>query len=202
MDEEERALRRPKRLVPPSPREKLGFRTLETIFLFAVLLSACWTDIRASRIPNLLTLPAAAAGIAFHAAASGLDGFFFGLWGWAVGVGLLFVPYLLSGMGAGDVKLLGAVGSFLGPKAVCEAFLVSALFGGLYAVLLIVLRREAFQGGFRERFSALYAAAATRSAAPLALEAARGRPRLRYGLAIALGTVTYIVYRAYGIALL
>ncbi len=172
------------------------------IMLLGLLSAACWTDIRASRIPNLLTLPAAAAGIAFHAAASGLDGFFFGLWGWALGGGVLLVPYLLSGMGAGDVKLLGAVGSFLGLKAVFEVFLVSALFGGLYAVLLIVLRRDAFQGIFRERFSALYAAAATRSAAPLAFEAARGRPRLRYGLAIALGTVTYIVYRAYGIALL
>ncbi len=172
------------------------------IMLLGLLAAASWTDFRESRIPNLLTLPAAVAGVSFHAASSGLDGFFFGLWGWAVGVGLLFVPYLLSGMGAGDVKLMGAVGSFLGPQAVFEAFLVSALFGGLYAVLVILVRREAFQGFFRERLSALCAAAATRSVSPLGFEAVRGRPRLRYGLAIALGTTTHIVFRAYGIALL
>lgn len=172
------------------------------MLLIGMLAVACWTDIRESRIPNLLTLPAAAAGIAFHSAFSGLDGFFFGLWGWAVGVGVLFIPYLLSGMGAGDVKLMGAVGSFLGPKAVFEAFLVSAIVGGIYALILIFLRREAFQGFFREKFAALYAAAATRSAAPIQIENTRGRPRLRYGLAIALGTITYIAFKAWGVALL
>lgn len=172
------------------------------LLLIGVLAVACWTDIRESRIPNLLTLPAALLGIAFHGASSGLDGFFFGLWGCAVGVGVLFLPYLLSGMGAGDVKLMGAVGSFLGPRAVFEAFLVSALVGGLYAILLIILRRETFQGFFREQFAALYAAAATRSAAPTEIETKRGRPRLRYGLAIALGTITYIVLKSCGVALL
>ncbi|MEJ5357998.1 MAG: A24 family peptidase [Desulfobacterales bacterium] len=170
------------------------------IVLLGVLAVACWTDLRASRIPNLLTLPASVVGISFHAAASGLDGFFFGLWGWAAGVGLLFVPYLMSGMGAGDVKLMGAVGSFLGPQAVFEAFLASAVVGGLYAVILISLRREAFQGFFREKLAALYAAAATRSPAPMAVEVAPGRPRLRYGLAIALGTITYIAFKACGVA--
>ncbi len=169
--------------------------------LIGMLAFASWTDIRESRIPNALTFPGALCGIALNAAASGVDGFFFGLWGWALGVGLLLVPYLLSGMGAGDVKLLGAVGGFLGPRAVFEAFLVSALVGGLYAVALVLLRREAFQGVFRERIAALYAAAATRSAAPLAIETTRGRPRLRYGLAIALGTSTYIAFKACGVAL-
>ena len=75
---------------------------------------ACATDLRTSRIPNLLTFSAAAAGLAWHAfggwapLASALGGLALGL--------LLFLPiYLLRGMGAGDVKLLAALGAWLGP---------------------------------------------------------------------------------------
>jgi prepilin peptidase CpaA len=53
--------------------------------------------------------------------------------------------YLLGGMGAGDVKLMGAVGGFLGPKGVFAAFLGTSLIGGVYAIVLLAL-----QGGITD----------------------------------------------------
>ena len=68
---------------------------------------ACWTDLQTRRIPNVLTFGAAGAGIAFHAFFSG-SGPLTAAAGWFTGV-LLFSPlFLLRGMGAGDLKLLGA----------------------------------------------------------------------------------------------
>ncbi len=51
-----------------------------------------------------------------------------------LGVAFLLPVYLIGGMGAGDVKLMGAVGSILGPQGVFIAFLYSAIAGGLYAL--------------------------------------------------------------------
>jgi hypothetical protein len=60
--------------------------------------------------------------------------------GLAAGMALLMPFYLLKGMGAGDVKLMGVVGAFLGPTRVLHAFLWTGLSGGLYALILLAFR--------------------------------------------------------------
>ena len=72
---------------------------------------------------------------------SGFEGFLFSGKGFLVGLGLLMIPYLLGGMGAGDVKLMAAIGALMGTSFVFYSFIYTALIGGLIALLLIFKKR-------------------------------------------------------------
>ena len=62
--------------------------------------------------------------------------------GTALGLGLLLPAYAIGGMGAGDVKLLAGVGAWVGAAVTLYAFCVSAIFGGIIAVAMVLLRRQ------------------------------------------------------------
>jgi prepilin peptidase CpaA len=158
-----------------------------------ILAIAAVTDLRSHRIPNWLTYPAVVLGIGLHAASGGIGGCVFGLQGLFLGMGLLIVFYVLGGMGAGDVKLLGAVGSFLGPHGVFMAFLSTALVGGVLS-LAVILRRRGVRGTTTYFQSTMYTAAAART---IALPEGAERESICYGVAIAIGSclsmlVTYL----------
>jgi prepilin peptidase CpaA len=170
--------------------------------LLALLICCAATDVRSGRIPNLASMTFAAVGVALHSFAGGTAGFLFSAAGIATGLGLLIVPYLMGGMGAGDVKLMGAVGSFLGARATVEAFLVIAVFGGLYAVGLVFVRRDVFKGFFSEKAVLLVSMVALRQYIPLQTGNSGQRPRLKYGVAIAVGTITYLLLKSAGFTLL
>ena len=106
----------------------------------ALALVACFFDIRARRIPNLLTVPVGIAGVLYHIGSSGLAGAGAGIAGATVGFGLFFPLFALGGMGAGDVKLMAALGAWLGPAGVAWTALYAALAGGVMAVVVAVAR--------------------------------------------------------------
>ncbi len=58
--------------------------------------------------------------------------------GWFVGIALFFPIFALGGLGAGDVKLLGAIGAWLGPSVVLRVALYSTMAGGVLALALAV----------------------------------------------------------------
>ena len=92
-------------------------------------------------MPNWLTLGIAVAGLTLAATrVSGLTvaGAFAGL---ALGLAVMLPGHLIGATGAGDVKLLAAFGTMLGPKATVLAFLYAALAGGVLAVLVAMQRR-------------------------------------------------------------
>ena len=102
----------------------------------ALAFVACWTDLRTRRIPNVLTLSAAIAGVAFHAIDTNGAGPLRAVGGWLTGV-LLFSPiFLLRGIGAGDLKLLGAFGAWLGPMMAVSIGLWGAIAGGVLAIVV------------------------------------------------------------------
>ena len=107
------------------------------VILTAALLAASLTDLAHRRIPNVITYPLAACGLVFHFASAGTNGLIFALTGILAGAALLLPFYMLGGMGAGDVKLLAASGSILGPFGIFTAALYSALAGGIYALLVL-----------------------------------------------------------------
>ena len=93
-------------------------------------------DMRTSRIPNLLTFGAAAAALAYLFLSHGWSVLAEAGEGWAVGV-LLFAPlFALGGLGAGDVKLLGAMGAWLGPQEVLWVALYASMAGGVLALVV------------------------------------------------------------------
>jgi prepilin peptidase CpaA len=89
--------------------------------------AAAVSDFRTRRVPNWLTLPAALGGLAFHTLAPQGWGLTTSLAGMALGFALLLVPFLLGGGGMGDVKLLAALGAWLGPRLMLAAFAMSML---------------------------------------------------------------------------
>lgn len=111
--------------------------------LAVVVLIAAYFDFRWRRIPNWLVLSGLLVGIALNAFLyewAGLRGSLEGL-----GLGLLiYLPlYALRGMGAGDVKLMAAVGALVGWRNWIGVFMLTAITGGLVALLLVVLRGRA-----------------------------------------------------------
>jgi prepilin peptidase CpaA len=88
-------------------------------------------DLKTRRIPNYLTLGAALAGLGYQVGTHGWAGLQAGLGGLLVGFGLLIGFYLLGGMGAGDVKALAALGTWLGPTQTFMLFIYMGLWGGL-----------------------------------------------------------------------
>ncbi len=119
-----------------------------------------------------------------------------------LGISLLFVPYLLGAMGAGDAKLMGVVGGVLGVKGVFYAFLFSAMVGGIYAVVLTLIYRRYFRGFYKKQLTSLINLLLIRKYIPDPGETGSEKPRLCYGLAITLGTGIYIAFDLSGYGLL
>ena len=113
----------------------------------AVLLSlvAGWTDGRSRRIPNWLTVPGLAIGVALNTILSGVAGLKTSLLGAALGLVLLLPFVLLRSLGAGDWKLAGALGAFTGPGLLLSLLFWSVFVAGLMAVGLIIYKGRVLQ---------------------------------------------------------
>jgi prepilin peptidase CpaA len=113
------------------------------------LLLSLWmagTDLASRRIPNYLTLGGVVAGLGFQLGWRGWPGLLDGFGGAILGFLLLLWPYLRGGMGAGDVKGLAALGSWLGLQGTLQLFICMGLAGGL--IIIAVL---AWQGRLRAK---------------------------------------------------
>jgi prepilin peptidase CpaA len=162
------------------------------ILLLSILSISAIIDFRTQKIPNLITFPTIIIALLYHFFIYGIDGLIFSALGLATGMGLLIIPYMLGGMGAGDVKLMGAVGAILGSKSVFVAFLLTALVGGIYALILILLNKNQFKGFLKNQLITLKLFILTRKFIPDPVEENKRKPRLCYGVAIALGTFIYM----------
>jgi len=102
------------------------------------VLWASWIDYAQRRVPNWLNLALLLIGFAVQGAFFGWSGISTGLLGMLTGFGLLIIPWLMHGMGAGDVKLLSAIGVWLGPLLTLYSFLLGAVIGALAAIVMIL----------------------------------------------------------------
>jgi prepilin peptidase CpaA len=94
------------------------------------------TDVATRRIPNRLTYFAMVVAIAGRFLLQGWHGLGSAIAGGLIGGGAFLVFFLLHAMGAGDVKLITAVGCFVGPYLVVEIVLASAIAGGIFAIAI------------------------------------------------------------------
>src|ERR1051326_8835145 len=97
------------------------------VMLAVVLGTAIYTDLLSSRIPNWLSFPAVGFGLIVHSYVGGFHGGLFSLSGLGAGLGIFLILYVSGSIGAGDVKLMAAVGAITGPYG--------ALVSGLLAML-------------------------------------------------------------------
>jgi prepilin peptidase CpaA len=170
-------------------------------FLCIALILAAVNDLRFRKIPNLLNFSVIAFSFFYHCWFHGIRGLIFSASGMLLGVALLIGPYLLGGMGAGDAKLMGAVGAALGPKGVFISFLYSAIVGGFYAGILLLVYRTHTRAIIVNMITGIKSLVYTRQWAPESTEHYEKSPRLCYGLAIALGTITYMALERMGYSL-
>ena len=156
--------------------------------LGAVLVTAICTDLRSSRIPNWLTFPSMGFGLLMHIWIGGLQGAIFTLSGLGAGLGLFLILYVFGSIGAGDVKLMAAVGAIVGPYGALSSGLLAILVGGVYALAAMWYQWGLVATGRKLAF-AIHGALLIGGkvwAQDLQLPF-----RLRYGLAVAGGTLLF-----------
>ncbi len=112
------------------------------IIMVTTLAVAVVTDIRSRRIPNWLTITVAVTGLALHGLNQGGSGVLTSFEGWVLAVAVLMFPFLLGWLGAGDVKLMAALGALQGPEFVLATCVFTALFGGVVVAVPLVRERK------------------------------------------------------------
>ena len=118
----------------------IDLTTANAAILITLLLASSATDIAWHRIPNVLLEPALGAAILLQVAIHGAPGLVSALGGLAIGAGMLLPLYILGAMCAGDIKLLGVAGAFLGPEGALVAGLATMMSGGILALGVIAWR--------------------------------------------------------------
>ncbi len=108
--------------------------------LYVVIAVCAVTDIKESKVPNIVTYPAIVAGLLLAALAGGFPGFLNSLLGFSLGFAMMFFLFLWGGFGGGDVKLMGAVGAVKGYPFILYAAFYSAIVGGIYSLALVIWR--------------------------------------------------------------
>ncbi|MGH8623474.1 MAG: A24 family peptidase [Burkholderiales bacterium] len=160
------------------------------IVLLLVLAAASWTDIARHRIPNLLSLGGAFLGLALQAGTLGLGGLWDGLGGLGVGLGLFLPFYIIGGMGAGDVKLMAAAGSFLRPYDTLMAVAASLIAGGVIALVVLIARGGLLPWLRRQALTLKYLLVTAKLSYITPVQDEPAATRFPYAIAIAVGTVT------------
>jgi len=116
---------------------------VEKYFLIGAVLVAlvgAVTDVRSARIPNKLTYAALLVALSLRSTLLGLSGLKSGAIGMLVAGGLFLVLFALGAMGGGDMKLMAAVGAWVGSTQVTTLILAAAIAGGVLAMGRIIFR--------------------------------------------------------------
>lgn len=165
--------------------------------LLLCLVTAFITDIRIHKIPNWLTYPIIVLAIFAYSIINGYQGLIFSTAGLGLGFAVLAPFYAIGGMGAGDVKLMAAVGAALGPVNLFYAFLCTAIAGGIYSSIVLL----SGTGRIRRFLSRFYAALRTfvlvRELSLPRIDGGGSGLKMYYGLAISIGTLVYIFFEIY-----
>ena len=111
---------------------------LPVVIIGCITLVAAVIDVRTRRIPNWFTVPVLAGGLIFHTITGGWGGLLTALGGFVTGFGILLVLWLMGGGGGGDVKLMGAVGAWLGAWLTLMVFLLSAGFAAFFSLMVLL----------------------------------------------------------------
>ena len=160
------------------------------VLVFALI--AATTDCRTRRIPNLLTGPAILVGLVWSATIGGYAGLADSLTGAAVAMLPFVLLFVFAGGGAGDAKLMAAIGAWVGVIGGLITVVAVMIAGGLLAVVFMILRRNwrDVTANFHWILNSLRSALVGRGGSPQGylLPAVESLHTMPYGLAILAGT--------------
>jgi prepilin peptidase CpaA len=168
-------------------------------FVTLFVIVAAYIDGKELRVPNKITIPMIIAGwiysmIAYHLNGEGwYVGLGWSLAGTAVGLATLLPAYAIGGMGAGDVKMMGAIGAWIYCSNTFYAFCVSAIVGALLSIGMILWAKQG-QKHWNQFFYIVNEIMTVKNPEALATIAAERKSSMRllpYGIPIAIGTVLY-----------
>ncbi|MBZ0258665.1 A24 family peptidase [bacterium] len=165
--------------------------SVETFAAVLVLTIAAYIDWKEHRVPNWLTFGALGFALAYHAVLSGYPGLGYALIGAFVGLATLIVMYALGGMGAGDVKLMAAIGAWVGATATLQAFVWIAVIGGIMGAYSMYC-----SGQWQQRLATVGVASknlASLKTLSTGSEKAPAKILLPYGVPIAFGFYAYFL---------
>jgi len=160
-----------------------------------VAAGATLTDLQAARIPNTLTVTSGLAGLLAHSVLPGGAGWATSLGGMAAGLAVFFPFFALGGLGGGDVKLMAALGAWVGWPAVLSLALYTALAGGVVA-FGVALARGYLRQALRNlaALARFWMVAGVQPDPALTLEHGRG-PRVPYALPMFVGLIATVWLR-------
>jgi prepilin peptidase CpaA len=164
------------------------------VLLAILTLVAAVYDMRFRRIPNWLVLAGIIAGFAWNTYASGFSGLGHAAEGLGLGFALYFPLYLLKARGAGDVKLLAAVGAIVGPGNCFWVFLLTAILGGVIAMIVVMLHGRVRHTFFNVSWilsDLMKLRAPSQSSEELDVTKSKGL-RLPHGAMIAVGAAAFV----------
>ena len=175
----------------------MSFLTAHVVDVLAAItvIISVFTDLKERKIYNMVVVPAAVCGLVVNSWFSGTNGLVFSLKGLGAGLALMFIPFALGGFGAGDVKLVGAIGSLKGTLFVFKVFLATGIAGGILAVLLLVKQKRLLSTLKRIWLSFyIFVGSVFKVNTLTSLDKAEFHESLPYGLAIGIGTLfAYLV---------
>jgi prepilin peptidase CpaA len=172
----------------------------QAIWMFSIgltLLAGC-VDFRTRKIPNWLTVPAFCIGVSLRTALTGWAGAKASLEGAGLALILLLPLVLMRALGAGDWKLMGAVGAFLGPMLFLFVLVGSIFVSGLMAIVEMMRTRRV-----RETFQNLlvlvrgFISFGLRTNPEISLDNPR-LLKLPFGVAVAISTVACFCVAQWG----
>lgn len=161
---------------------------IHELCLLVLVTAGALTDVKTGKIPNALTYPACVFGLARGLAEAGWVGLADSLAGLAFAFVPFFLLYLTGGMGAGDVKMMAAVGALMGRDFTLLAMINSVFFGALIALLIVI-----WEGRIRATaryFAALFTRLFRRGAESPELAA---KTQVPFGVAICLASFMTLV---------
>lgn len=170
--------------------------------LFFLLVLASIYDIRTYRIPNWLVLSGIAFALAYTAAVPipYQGGVLWSLGGLALGLVLMFPMYFIRAMGAGDVKLMAMIGSFLGLADIFYVVLATFIVGGIaalgFAAANGVMKR--MLGNIKDALQVMVLSVLGGASDATHISVANSAGRIPYGVSISIAAIGYVVAKQLG----
>ncbi|HPN92949.1 MAG TPA: A24 family peptidase [bacterium] len=112
------------------------------IALAVLVAASVATDIKLRKIHNAVTMPAILSGLILNALNDGASGAMFSLYGILLATGMMALPFIMKGIGGGDLKMLAAIGALKGHEFVFIVFVAGGIMGGIIAALSLNTRAK------------------------------------------------------------